>query len=274
MRHGCTVAAAATFIAGFALIPANVRAACDQHTGAGCTATPQPSTAANPQPSNAAPSQPSGAANPQPSTASPLRLKRFMAVGPARRSASRSPASRSPVSHSPLPRVVRLPPQRPERTADAARVGGPFVPVPDATPLTPKVTPTVSIPAAASGDQDRTVGSAARTEPSRSDTAFAHADETAKLPPGVRIARFGEVNEIDLAADATSKPAQKLDQFEDLPGVLVTPARAAPSSKSRPAPPPSSAEPEPANTSWLSWAYGKLVDGVLTVVLAIRSIFV
>jgi hypothetical protein len=112
--------------------------------------------------------------------------------------------------------------------------------------------------------QDHTIGFGASTEPWAPENAFASADDAAAvaLPPGITIVRSDEVNEIDLAADAEAKTLA-----DNTVGVsLITPARAAP-------PPPEPEEPQP-QASWLSWAYGKLVDGVLAAVLAVRSVFV
>jgi hypothetical protein len=240
MRHGCTVAAAAVVIAGFTL-PSAAIADCNVRNPTACTSD----------------SQPQAAAPPQASAAKPLQLKRFMQVGPVRRSASRSGKRR----------VAKPAKQATEETGKAAVRS--FAEV--KAPLAPKPVTTLSIggPAVAIAPAvtDGTVGFAAATEPWAGTGAFA-SDEPAALPSGVSIARFDEVNEIDLAAD-TEAMAQAHAGKSDRMGVsLTSPANAAI---------PVRAAVEPASEpkqSWLSWLYEKLADGVLTAVLAIRSFFV
>ena len=239
MRHGCTVAVAAAFITGFGQLPAAV-AACNPRNPTACTADSQPKAAA------------------------PLQLKRFMALGPARRTVSGS-----------HPRRVM---PKPAAAAAAPARGGPFVAAPASTeantaPLTPRAIATVSIPAPAialaPAPADSTVGFAAATETWSGESAFAAADDSATWPPGVAIARFDEVNAIDLAADAEAKTAAHAAKSDRLAGVtLVTPANAA-----TPSPEHAAATPKP-KISWLSWLYGRLIDSLLAAVLAIRAIFV
>ena len=237
MRHGCTVAVAAVLITGLGQSPAAV-AACNPRNPTACTADSQPKAAA------------------------PLQLKRFIELGPARRAGARA-----------HPRRVT---RKPAEAAAAPAQGGPYVAPPasteaNTTPLTPKAIATVSVSAPALAvapvAEDRTVGFAAATEAWSGENAFAAADDSAALPPGITIARFDEVNAIDLAADAEAKAAEPAAKSDRLAGVsVIAPANAAP-----PPPEPAAAKPK---TSWLSWLYGSLIDGMLAAVLAIRAMFV
>jgi len=183
----------------------------------------------------------------RPAASKPLQLNRFMALGPARRTGRRTGAGRATGQ---------------ARAAPAGAVG--------AAPLAPKPIQTLSIAAPAialaPAGEDRTVGFAAATERWSGETAFASADEpAASLPPGIAIAASDEVNEIDLAADAEPRKSDRFGQV-----ALVTPANAMPT--------PAPAGPEPAiakpeERSWFAWAYGKLIDGLLTAALALRSLF-
>jgi hypothetical protein len=250
MRRGCTVAAAAIVIAGFAL-PTTAIAECNPRNPTACTADSQPQAAA-PQP--------------QTSAASPLQLKRFMKLGPARRTASRSAKRRvadTPkrrVTDKPAKRIAETKAEAPARSFDEVKA-----------PLTPKAVSTVPVAgpavAAAPASVDGTVGFAAATEPWTGVGAFAESEQPAALPPGITIARFDEVNEIDLAADAAAMPPEQTARSDRISVSLSAPANAAtPSPEHAPAP--------EAKQSWLSWLYEKLADGVLTAVLAIRSFFV
>ena len=183
MRHGCTVTVAAALIAGFGLTPAAV-AACNPRNPTACTSGSQAKARA----------------------AAPLQLKRFMRLGPARRS-------------------VSAPDTRPaERNQSAAKTAAA-----DAARLTPKAIATVAIsaPALALTGENRTVGFAATTEHWSGASAFAATDDSAALPPGVTIARSDEFNAIDLAAEAgNAAPPAKADRLAGMS--LVTPANAAP----------------------------------------------
>jgi hypothetical protein len=134
--------------------------------------------------------------------------------------------------------------------------------------LTPKVIPTVPISARALAlaptTKDHTVGFAAETMPWSGKGAFASAKEPKALPPGVTVARFDEVNDIDRAADVAnaSAPVAKSDNLTT--ASLVNPANAAPSAQT--------ADPRQPS-SWLSWLYGKAADGLITTAMAIRSLF-
>ena len=138
-----------------------------------------------------------------------------------------------------------------------------------ATANTPKTIPTVSVSAPAlalaPATEDHTGGFAATTEPWSGKGAFASADDLSNWPSGVTIARADEVNEIDLAADAT-KSSEADTQSVRAAGIsLITPANAAPLQDTK--------ATKSGSSSWLSWLYGKVVDGVLAVALAIRSLF-
>ena len=248
MRHGCTVTVAAGFIAGLfttgpGFAPTAVLAACDPAISATCA--------------------------PEPKAAAPLQLKRFLKLGPARRSVSRT-AARRVVRKLATKHAAKQAPAPPPKVATTEPGAA------DTTPLTPKAIPTLSIPvpalALAPAGEDHTVGFTSVTESWSGEGPFDRTDEPEVLPAGVTIARADEVNAIDLAADAKAKTAERAVKTDSLAGVsLITPANAG-----TPAQPPA-AHSVP-QTSWLpwalSWAYSKLVDGVLTVLLAIRSLFV
>jgi len=223
MRHGYTVAVAAAFIAALGQIAA-AEAACNPRNPTACTSDSQPGAAA-----------------------APLELKRFMALGPARRAVSGSQARR-PVRKAPAKQAID-PAAHTKRTASADA---------GAEPLIPKPVPTVSIAAPSLASVPATeipsAGFAAAAEPSTGESAFASADE---------------VNAIDLAADLEAKASDHAGKSDRTAGVsLMTQANAAPWPQPSATTPP--AKPE---TSWLSRLYGKLIDGVLAAVLAIRSIF-
>jgi hypothetical protein len=236
MKHGCSVAVAAAVIAATAVASAPA------------------------------------SATPQSAGASPLQLKRFMKRGPARRSTAR--AERQNVSA--LPETPPTPPERPKLASDKLAFGTVDVnPDADASPLTPKAVSTVQIPtralALAPTPADHTVGFAAATEP-WSDSAFASLDDGADLPP-VTIARSDEVNAIDLSADRGIKVAQQgaaAGAFGDVP--VVRPGNAATTVQSAP-PQSKTIQSKTTQSSWASWAYGKVVDGVVTAALAVRSLF-
>jgi hypothetical protein len=239
MRHGYTIAIAAAFIAGFAQTPAAI-AACDPADPGACSQDTQQKAAA------------------------PLQLKRFIEVGSARRAGSKS--GRHHVTHKRARKASakaapKAAPETAPKVADAAAEA-------PTDSVTPKVIPTVSISvpalALASVTGDRTVGFAASTEPWSGDNAFADGDADT-LPPGITVARYDEVNAIDLAADTAAKNAEANDANRAARSVsLVTPANAA-TAQQRAA--------TPQETSWLSWAYEKIVDSVLAAALAVRSIF-
>jgi hypothetical protein len=84
----------------------------------------------------------------------------------------------------------------------------------------------------------------------------------------VTIARFDEINEIDLAADTETMAREHAAKSDRVSVSLTSLAHAATPEPAATAPAP---EPKP---SWFSWLYGKLIDGVLTLVLAVRSFFV
>lgn len=256
MRHACTVAAAAAVMVGFT--SATVNAACDPNVTANCPAGSAQRAAAPLQRATA----------PLERATAPMQLNQFMTPRPARRAVRRSRARAPRTARVRLPRTAPMPAARPSRTAQRSN---------DAPPAA-KAIATVSIPtpalALAPTDRNRAPDFGTTMEPWRGGETFAPADEEENLPPGVTIARFEEVNEIDLAASA-----QRPDGSDDLAGVsLVTHANAASSQKSA-ATTPSSADlaresaKESDKTSWFSWLYGQVVDGVRTVVLAIQSMF-
>ena len=246
MKRGPTLALTAVVIAGSAL-PTVVLAECNPRNPTACTSDSQAGTAAAVQPQAAAQSSPA---------AKPLQLKRFMSLGPARRTASRSGTRRAAGN-----RTKKAVTQREATTRSLAEV---------TTPLEPKAVTTLSVggPAVAvTAATDGTVGFAAATEPWRGTGAFADSDERT-LPAGVTIARFNEVNEIDLAADAETMAREHAAKSDRISVSLASPAHAATSDS---AATPHAPEPKP---SWFSWLYGKVIDGVLTAVLAIRSFLV
>jgi hypothetical protein len=248
MKHGPTAALAAGVIAGLAL-PTMALAECNPRNPTACTSDSQAGTPAAAQPQAAAQSSPA---------AKPLQLKRFMSLGPARRTASRSDTRRAADKKT---KKAATATEREETTRPLAEV---------TAPLEPKAVTTLSIggPAVAvTTATDGTVGFAAATEPWRGIGAFADSDERTP-PPGVTIARFDEINEIDLAADTETMAREHAAKSDRVSVSLTSPAHAATPESAATAPAP---EPKP---SWLSWLYGKLIDGVLTLVLAIRSFFV
>jgi hypothetical protein len=245
MKHGPTAALAAVVIAGSAL-PAVVLAECNPRNPTACTSDSQAGTTAAVEPQAGAQTSPA---------AKPLQLKRFMSLGPARRTASRSDTRRAVDK-----KTQKAVPKRAETRSLAEGTA----------PLEPKAVTTLSIggPAVAvTATTDGSVGFATATEPWRGTGAFADSDEHT-LPPGVTIARFDEVNDIDLAADSETMAREHAAKSDRISVSLTSPAHAA-------TPDSAAAEvvPEP-KPSWFSWLYGKLVDGVLTAVLAIRSFFV
>lgn len=267
MKHGCAVAAAATLVATLGLTPATVDAACNVRNPTACTPDSQPrAQVASPQ-TEAAPQAQTTAPQTQ-AAAKPLQLKRYLKLGPARRSVSRS--GKGSVSHkrsakkASAKRTAAAPHKDPPKisAAASAKAGA------DA-PLTPRAVSTVAISARALAvaptPENHTVGFAADTAPWRGEGAFAPAREPDSLPPGVTIARFDELNELDRAADATASISALVAKSDNLTRVsLVTPANAAPA--------PQAADQKP-ERSWLSWLYDKVVDGVVTAALAIRSLF-
>ena len=245
MKHGPTAALAAVVIAGSAL-PAVVLAECNPRNPTACTSDSQAGTTPAVQPQAGAQSSPA---------AKPLQLKRFMSLGPARRTESRSGAPRT------VDKKTKKTVTKRAETRSLAEV---------TAPLEPKAVTTLSIggPAVAvTATTDGTVGFAAATEPWRGTGAFADSDERA-LPPGVTIARFDEVNDIDLAAESETMAREHAAKSDRMSVSLTSPAHAATPDSAAAA-----AAPEP-KQSWLSWLYGRLIDGVLTAVLAIRSFFV
>lgn len=255
MKRGCTVAVAVAFIAGFGTSTAAV-AACHPRNPTACTADAQPTATA--------------AAHPQ--AASPLQLKRFMKLGPARRSVA-DPDQRRVTRKSPAEKAAE-----PVRAA-TPRVAATASPAASAAPLTPKAIPTLSIsaPAVALATEGRTVGFAAATEPWTGEGAFASADEHPTLPPGVLIARSDEVNDIDRAADSEANSGASSAKADRLAGLsLLTAAYAAGPAQEPAITPatPKQADARVNETSWLSWLYSKLLDGILTAALALRAIFV
>jgi hypothetical protein len=263
MKYGCAVIAAATLIAGLGFVPEAVEAACNVRNPTACTKDAQPQAEA-PQPQVQTPQPQTQAA-----AAKPLQLKRYIKLGPARRSVSRSGKHRT--AHRSARRKFSARNKR--KTARASYKAQPKVSATasaeaGAAPLTPKVIPTIPISARAlalaSTSKDHTVGFAAETTPWSGEGAFASANEAEALPPGVTIARFDEINEIDRAADVaqTSGPVAKSDSLAG--ASLMTPASATTSTQS--------AAPKQ-QTSWLSWLYEKAVNGVFATALAIRSLF-
>jgi hypothetical protein len=247
MRHGCTVTVSAIFIAGvfsagLGLAPTASQAACDPASAAGCTADSQRKAAA------------------------PLQLKRFMKLGPARRSVSSRPDAQGAGRKQAAKQTAKQTPKQVQRTPP--KVTGAAPTAADTAPLSPKAIPTLSIPVPAlaltPAPEDRTVGFAATTEPWTAAGPFAQADQPEVLPAGVTIARAEEVNEIDLAADATNTAGRAVKSDSLASVSLITRANAGTPLESAAA----KSEPE---TSWLSWVYGRLVDGILAVFLAIRS---
>jgi len=258
MNPGWNIVAAVTLIAGLGLAPTAATAACNVRNPTACTAESQPQAEATQPPTEAPPAQPEAASVQTEAAAKPLQLKRYMRLGPARRSVSRSGKHHVAGNRSR------------RRTARASRKTSPKVSAAasakaGAAPLTPKAIPTISISARAlalapTTDQ-HAVGFTAETAPWSDENALASADEPETLPSGVTIARFDELNDIDRAADPAnaSEPVVKSDS---LTGVsLVTSANAAPT--------PQAAKPKP-QASWWSWVYSKVVAAIT----AIRSIFV
>jgi len=256
MKHGCAVVAAATVIIGSGIAPATVEAACNVRNPTACTAdTPRQAEAAQPQ--AGAQAQATAPQSQTEAAAKPLQLKRYLKMGPARRTVSRSSKRHAVRKRASTKTAKASRKEPPEVTATASAKAGADV------PLTPRAVPTVSISAralaVAPGSENHTVGFTAETAPWRGEGAFARTHDPENLPPGVTIARFDELNEIDRAASA---PVAKSD---NLTGVsLVTPANAAP------APQAANQKPE---RSWLSWLYDKVVDSVVTAAVAIRSLF-
>jgi hypothetical protein len=232
MRHGCIVAVAAAAITAVVPISA-AEAACKPGHQTTCAADSNP-------------------------TVAPLQLKRFMALGPARRATS-SRKSR---------RTARKPPAR---QAIAATRGAPTppaaAPLPaEPAPLFAKPVPTVSVAvpslALASATEAGTVGFAG---PSHGEDAFARTDPQSEPPQDVMFAEADELNEIDLAAADGEASARDGGKFAGVS--LMAQANATP------LPEPALATPPKAETSWLSRLYSRLIDGSLAVVLAIRSLF-
>jgi hypothetical protein len=263
MKHGCAVAAAATLITVLGLAPATVEAACNVRNPTACTPDSQPQAqVASPQ-TEAPQAQPTAPQPPTQAAAKPLQLKRYLTLGPARRSVSRSGKGRVTQKRS-AKKTATAPHKDPPKisAAASAKAGA------DAA-LTPRAIPTVSISARALAvtptPENRTVGFTADTAPWGGEGAFAHTSEPETVAPGVTPARFDELNEIDRAADATGSTPAFVTKSDSLTGVsLVTPANAAPA--------PQAADQKP-ERSWLSWLYDKVVDGVVTAALAIRSLF-
>ena len=263
MKHGCAVAAA-TLVATLGLTPATVNAACNVRNPTACTPDSQPrAQVASPQ-AEAAPQAQTTAPQPQTQAAAkPLQLKRYLKLGPARRSVSRSGKGR--VAHKRSAKKTATAPRKdpPKISAAASAKAGA-----DAA-LTPRAVPTVAISARALAvaptPANRTVGFSAETAPWGGNGAFAYTGEPETLAPGVPIARFDELNEIDRAADATASISASVAKADSLTRVsLVTPANAAPA--------PQTADQKP-ERSWLSWLYDKVVDGAVAAALAIRSLF-
>ena len=258
MKNGCAALAAATLIFGAGLVPATVEAACNVRNPTACSpGTPQPAEAGQPQAA-------AQAATPQPqaqATAKPLQLKRYLTLGPARRTVSRS-SKRQVVRQRTRGKTAKSSPKAPPQvTATASATAG-------ADAALTRAIPTVAISARALAvtptPDNRTVGFNAETAPWGGEGIFAYAAEAA-LPAGVIVARFDEFNEIDRAAGAGVNTAAPVAKSDSLTGVsLVTPANAAPAAQ---------AAVHKAEQSWLSWLYGKVVDGVVTAALAIRSLF-
>jgi len=265
MKNGCAAVAAATLMFGAGLVPATVEAACNVRNPTACSAdTPRPAEAAQPQAAAQAQAQVQAAA-PQSRTeaaAKPLQLKRYLKLGPARRTVSRSSKRHVTRQRTRGKTAKASPKAEPKVTATASAKAGA-----DAA-LTPRAVPTLAISARALAvtptPDNRTVGFTAETAP-WVESAFAYTSEAAASPPGVTVARFDELNEIDRAADATASTPASVTKSDSLAGVsLVTPANAAPAPQ---------AAVHKAEQSWLSWLYGKVVDSVATAALAIRSLF-
>ena len=234
MRHGCTVALAAAVIAELALTPT------------------------------------AGTAEPAKTAAAPLQLNRFMAPGPTRRSSSRPHrrAAHRPSADKATADTTMAKDAIKRMHEEHRRVAVSESPASGKT-LTAKTIPTVSVSAPAlalaPATEDRTAGFTASTQPWSGEGELAPADDLSNWPLGVTIARAGEVNEIDLAADAAAKPSEYTQSVNAAGISLITPANAAPSQEAK--------STKPRSSSWLSWLYGKIVDGILAAALAIRSLF-
>ena len=172
-----------TFIAGLGFVPAAVEAACNVRNPTACTADSKPRAEA-PQP-QVQPPQPQTAA----AAAKPLQLKRYIKLGPARRSVSRSGKRRT--AHRSAHRKFSARNKR--KTARASYKAQPKVSATasaeaGAAPLTPKVIPTIPISARALAlaptAKDHTVGFAAETTPWSGESAFASANERRSLAAG------------------------------------------------------------------------------------------